>query len=214
MAWAANETDGDPRSRAAYGPAPDGWEGEGRIGPRGPRGRGGRFGPPGFGMGPGFGGGRGPMGRGGRGRGRARRGDVRAAVLALLAERPMHGYEMIQELGERTGGVWTPSPGSVYPTLTLLEEEGLVTAEEVEGKRRFTLTDAGRSEFESREGAPPWETLGADPEVFALREVLGSTMAAVQQVFRAGTPAQQAKAVDLLTETRRKLYEILAADES
>ncbi len=195
------------QQRAARGPMPDGWMG--REGGRGPRGRGGRFGPPGFGAG--FGGGLGPRGRG---RGRARRGDVRAAILALLAERPMHGYEMIQELGERTEGAWTPSPGSVYPTLTMLEEEGLVSAEEADGKRCFTLTDEGRSVAEAREGAPPWEGLGVDPAAFALRDTVGSTMAAVQQVFRAGTPAQQARAVDLLIETRRKLYEILAADEA
>lgn len=83
----------------------------------------GPFGPP-FGGGP-FGGGRG--GRGG-GRGRARRGDVRASILALLKDRPMHGYEMIQEIGERSGGAWKPSPGSVYPTLQLLEDEGLITS--------------------------------------------------------------------------------------
>src|SRR4030095_16003427 len=79
----------------------------------------------------------------GRGRG-ARRGDVRAAILALLAERPMHGYEMIQERQQRTGGVWRPSPGSVYPTLQMLEEEGLITGEQAEGRRRFSLTEAGR----------------------------------------------------------------------
>ncbi len=159
------------------------------------------------------------MGRGGRGGrrggpGRARRGDVRVALLALLAERPMHGYEMIQELGERTGGAWQPSPGSVYPTLTLLEEEGLVVGQEVEGKRRFDLTDAGREAVTGREGAPPWEqfTDGEDPEVQQLRDVLGGTMGAVKQVFRAGSPAQQAKAVEILSETRRRLYEVLASE--
>jgi len=85
-------------------------------------------------------------GRGGRGRGRRNRGDVRAALLALLNERPMHGYEMIQELDDRTGGIWRPSPGSVYPTLQLLEDEGLITSETSEGRKRFTLTDAGREE--------------------------------------------------------------------
>ena len=121
---------------------------------------------------------------------------------------------MIQELGERTGGAWTPSPGSVYPTLTLLEEEGFVTGEDVDGKRRFVLTDAGREAAASREGAPPWEQMVADvgPEATELRDVLGTTMSAVKQVFRAGTPAQQAKAVEILTETRRKLYEVLAAE--
>ena len=87
---------------------------------------------------------RGP--RYGRGRGgpRARRGDVRAAVLALLAERPMHGYEMIKEIEERTDGAWTPSAGSIYPTLQMLEDEGLIRGEESDGKRRFTLTEDGR----------------------------------------------------------------------
>jgi DNA-binding PadR family transcriptional regulator len=135
--------------------------------------------------------------------------------LALLAEKPMHGYEMIQELDERTGGAWKPSPGSVYPTLTMLEEEGLVTAVEADGKRRYTLTDTGTEAVENREGPAPWEQVvsGANPAVFELKDVLGSTMAAVTQVFRAGTPAQQAKAVEILTDTRRRIYEVLASDE-
>lgn len=159
---------------------------------------------------------RGPRGgRGGRGGGRARRGDVRAAILALLAEKPMHGYEMIQELDERTGGAWKPSPGSVYPTLTMLEEEGLVTAVEADGKRRFTLTEEGTEAVAGREGPAPWEQVvsDADPAVFQLKDVLGSTMAAVTQVFRAGTPAQQAKAAEILTDTRRRLYEVLASED-
>jgi DNA-binding PadR family transcriptional regulator len=80
----------------------------------------------------------------GRGGPRARRGDVRAAMLALLGDRPMHGYEMIQEIEERTGGAWSPSAGSIYPTLQLLEDEGLIEGTESDGKRRFTLTDSGR----------------------------------------------------------------------
>src|SRR5881275_2840711 len=115
-------------------------------GPRGgwQRGPWGGFGP----WGPPFG------GRGGGGP-RVRRGNVRAAVLALLTERPMHGYEMIQELEARTKGVWRPSAGSIYPTLQQLEDEGLVTVEESDGKRRFSLTDAGRAEAD-RLGRPPW----------------------------------------------------------
>ena len=81
---------------------------------------------------------------GGRGRHRVRRGDVRSAILALLDDRPMHGYEMITELDERTGGRWRPSAGSIYPTLQLLEDEGLVTAEEVEGRKVYSLTDSGK----------------------------------------------------------------------
>ena len=98
-------------------------------------------------------------GRGhGRGRHRVRRGDVRSAILALLDDRPMHGYEMIQELEERTGGRWTPSAGSIYPTLQLLEDEGLVTPEEVEGRKVYSLTDAGKEAAPERtEGELPWE---------------------------------------------------------
>ena len=100
----------------------------------------------------------------GRGRGgpRARRGDIRAAALALLAERPMHGYEMIKEIEERTDGAWTPSAGSIYPTLQMLEDEGLISGQEIEGKRRFTLTDSGRAEQESRAGEQtPWDAVRA-----------------------------------------------------
>ena len=98
-------------------------------------------------------------GRGyGRGRHRVRRGDVRSAILALLDDRPMHGYEMITELEERTGGRWRPSAGSIYPTLQLLEDEGLVTAEEVEGRKVYSLTEAGQKAVPERtEGQRPWE---------------------------------------------------------
>ncbi|HEX7131447.1 MAG TPA: PadR family transcriptional regulator [Iamia sp.] len=174
------------------------------------RGRGGR-GPGRFGGGPGgFGG---PPFRGGHRR--ARRGDVRAAILALLTERPMHGYEIIGELEQRTEGAWRPSPGSVYPTLQMMEEEGLVVAEETDGKRRFGLTDAGKTEAETREGPTPWEALLVDSgdEALNLREAMGSTMQALKQIFRVGTPTQQAKAVEILTDTRRRLYEILATDD-
>ena len=96
--------------------------------------------------------------RGGHGRHRVRRGDVRSAILALLDDRSMHGYEMIQELEERTGGRWRPSAGSIYPTLQLLEDEGLVSAEEADGKRVYSLTDAGREAAPERtEGSRPWE---------------------------------------------------------
>src|SRR3954454_4590630 len=117
---------------------------------------------------------RGP--RYGRGRGgrRARRGDVRAAALALLDERPMHGYEMIQELEERTDGVWRPSPGAIYPALQLLEDEGLVTADAEAGKRLFSLTETGREEAAKAGDRKPWDevTAGIDPSQFKLRDAL------------------------------------------
>ena len=126
----------------------------------------------------------------------------------------MHGYEIIGELDQRTEGAWRPSPGSVYPTLQMMEEEGLLVAEETDGKRRFGLTDAGKAEAEAEEGPTPWEALLADSgdEATNLRDAMGTTIQALKQVFRVGTPAQQAKAVEILVDTRRRLYEVLAAD--
>ena len=160
--------------------------------------------------------GRGPgRGRHGGGR-RGRRGDVRAAVLALLAETPMHGYEMIQELDSRTGGLWRPSPGSVYPTLQLLEDEGLIVSEESEGRKRFTLTDSGREAAAKATERPPWVTY-ADPDAVTqandLREAVGGIMNALREVGVAGSEAQQAQALDVLKDTKRKLYAILASDD-
>ena len=149
--------------------------------------------------------------RGGPGR-RARRGDVRAAALALLSERPMHGYEMIQELEERTDGVWRPSPGAVYPALQLLEDQGLVVADAEAGKRLFSLTDAGREEAAKLGDRKPWDdvTAGIDPSQVRLRDALGPIAVAARQVAIDGTPAQQTAAAEILMETRRKLYALLA----
>jgi DNA-binding PadR family transcriptional regulator len=164
----------------------------------------------GFGFGPGFG----PGGRGGhrgRGRGRGRRGDVRAAILALLTERPMHGYEMIQEIGERSNGLWRPSPGSVYPTLQLLVDEGLISAAESGGsKKLFELTDEGR-EAATKTQTPPWEEIaeGADPHVVNLRTALGQFAAAVFQGAHAATPDQQARILDIVNKARRDVYGVL-----
>jgi DNA-binding PadR family transcriptional regulator len=140
---------------------------------------------------------------------------VRAAILALLTERPMHGYEMIQELDARTSGVWHPSPGSVYPTLQMFEEQGLVEGQDVEGRRLFSLTETGRAEAERlRSPRAPWEHIadGIDPLAFSLREVGGGVLAAARQVLQVGTDAQKAQAMELLTETRRRLYAILAEE--
>jgi DNA-binding PadR family transcriptional regulator len=126
----------------------------------------------------------------------------------------MHGYEIIQELAERSAGVWRPSPGSVYPTLQMLEDEDLIRGEESGGKRRFTLTDAGRVEADARTAPPPWEqaTEGVDPGAMALRDSLMQTASAVRQVALAGTPEQQTKAAEVLAEARRKLYAMLAEE--
>ena len=142
---------------------------------------------------------------------RARRGDVRSAILTLLGEKPMHGYEMIQELEDRTGGRWRPSAGSIYPTLQLLEDEGLVRAEEVEGKRVFDLTDAGGERLAERgESAPPWERSGDRTLYQQLGNEIGSVASAASQVLRAGDEAQLKQALEAMTETRKRLYKLLA----
>jgi DNA-binding PadR family transcriptional regulator len=150
----------------------------------------------------------------GRARGgpRARRGDIRAAVLALLAERPMHGYEMIKELEERTAGAWVPSAGSIYPALQLLEDEGLIKGSESEGRRQFDLTDAGRKENEAREGDAPWEavTAGYDPEFLRVRRSMMQLRAAATQAVQTTDSDQMRQLRELLDETRRRIYGILA----
>ena len=149
--------------------------------------------------------------RGQRGH-RARRGDVRSAVLSLLSDRPMHGYEMIQELEERSGGRWRPSAGSIYPTLQLMEDEGLVRSEQVEGKKVFSLTDAGTEALAERgEAKPPWEEGGADRSLYAqFSQELRSLHNAAAQVARAGDGEQLKQTVEVLTETRKRLYKLLA----
>jgi DNA-binding PadR family transcriptional regulator len=138
---------------------------------------------------------------------------VRAAILALLAERPMHGYEMIQELEARTNGIWRPSAGSIYPTLQLLEEEGLVSGEESDGKRRFSLTDAGRAEAEAQD-RPPWEevTDGGEGHASSLRDSAFQLGAAIVQVVRTGSEDQIAKTRDILNDARRRIYLALGED--
>jgi DNA-binding PadR family transcriptional regulator len=150
---------------------------------------------------------------GGRGP-RAGRGDVRAAILALLSEGPMHGYQIISELSERTGGVWQPSPGSIYPQLQLLQDEGLVTPAEQEGRRVFTLTDAGREEAAKAEGPKPWEAVAGegDTELVELRDLVMGVLAAARQVAQTGAPAQVEVAKDVLRDARKRLYGILAED--
>jgi DNA-binding PadR family transcriptional regulator len=177
------------------------------------------FGGPGFGPGfggPGFGrGGRGGPRGGGRGRGRGRRGDVRAAILLLLVERPMHGYEMIQEIAERTQDLWKPSPGSVYPTLQLLVDEDLIKGTESDGsKKLFELTDAGREAAEKIE-TPPWEEITEDagPGHANLRGAVGQLMGAVAQSAHAASAEQQQRIVDIVNNARREIYGILGETE-
>jgi DNA-binding PadR family transcriptional regulator len=184
----------------------------------------GAFAGPGFPAGAGFPGpemhGFGPWMREPRGmRGpRARRGNVRAAALALLAEQPMNGYQIIQEIGERSGGVWRPSPGSIYPALQQLEDEGLIIAEAGEGGRRaYQLTDEGRAYVAEHpdELRAPWDVVAgnAGGAAVEMRRLIGQVAMAAFQVVSAGTEAQAGQARQLLTETRKALYRILAADD-
>jgi DNA-binding PadR family transcriptional regulator len=183
------------------------------------RGRG-RHRPRGFGRGPGsgdfpFGGsgpGRAPFGRG-RGR-KARRGDIRTAALLLLAEEPRNGYQIMQEVEERSDGVWRPSPGSVYPALQQLEDEGLIRSGEIDGRKLFQLTDAGRDYVKERgEDKPaPWEQMSGDvsDQARELGSVIREVSFAFVQVMRTGSEAQLAEARKVLTQVRRDLYRILA----
>ena len=192
-----------PDVRRAFGPwgrgfgdFPPGWGPGGPGRPRGPW--------PGPGEPPGP--------RHGRGRGRrGRRGDVRAAILALLAEQPRHGYEIISEIAERSGGFWRPSPGSIYPTLQLMADEGLVISRDEGGKKLFELTDAGRAAAEAQDTTPPWEQIAqdVDPTEVNLRKAGATLAAAAIQVSQAGTPSQKKRAVEVLNEARRSLYGIL-----
>jgi DNA-binding PadR family transcriptional regulator len=124
----------------------------------------------------------------------------------------MHGYEMIQELDQRTGGVWRPSPGSVYPTLQLLEDEGLIASQESEGRKAYSLTDKGREEAGKAAEHAPWMEFSEDAVSSAhdAREALAGVMAALRQIRCGRDPQQRNRAVEVLNETRRKLYAILA----
>ena len=186
------------RMRGGPGPGPGAWGG----GPFEFGMRGGPFGPPRFG-------GRGP---------RVRRGDVRAAILDLLAEgQPWNGYQIIQEIGARTQGVWRPSAGSVYPALQQLEDEALIRAEAGEDRRRmYTLSEEGRAYVEEHadELKASWDAVTGsvnDTEV-QLRHTIHQVMVAVSQVAQAGSAAQVQQAGKILADTRRALYRILATD--
>jgi DNA-binding PadR family transcriptional regulator len=186
------------------------------------RGRGGgrarhRHRDPGFGPWAGFGGF--PFGGGGFGgpfgRGRkARRGDIRTAALLLLAEEPRNGYQIMQEVEERSEGVWRPSPGSVYPALQQLEDEGLIRSEEIEGRKLYVITDAGRAQLEKRdEHEPaPWEQMSGDvsDQAYELATLIREVASAFTQVMRSGSETQLKRAREVLIGARRDLYRILA----
>lgn len=148
-----------------------------------------------------------------RGSGRMGRGDIRTAILAALAEEPMHGYQIIQAISKRTHGAWKPSPGSIYPTLQLLADEGLISGEQVGERKVYSLTVAGKEAAAETEGPMPWDPRhGMDPNRAALPKSGAKLAQAAAQVMQNGTPEQRERAVALLDETRRKLYAMLAED--
>ncbi len=144
---------------------------------------------------------------------RARRGDARTAILLLLAEEPRNGYGLMQEIEDRSEGAWRPSPGSVYPLLSQLEDEGLIRGEEHDGRKVLELTDEGRAAIADRGDRPaPWEEFseGVDDDVRALVDVSRQAAAAVGQMVQVASREQLVAAKDILEETRRKLYGLLA----
>ncbi|MBO9523374.1 MAG: PadR family transcriptional regulator [Nocardioidaceae bacterium] len=155
-----------------------------------------------------------PGGRGSR-RARVRRGDVRGAILDVLATatEPLNGYQVIQQIAERSNGAWKPSPGSVYPTVAQLVDEGLVE-DAPTGRKTLQLTETGRAYVaeHAEELAAIWATFDEEgPEDAAdFRQVIQQTVAAIVQIASTGTPAQRDRAVEILAETRRKLYGLLA----
>ncbi|GAA1940030.1 PadR family transcriptional regulator [Nocardioides marmoribigeumensis] len=160
-------------------------------------------------------------GQSAKGAPKVRRGDVRSAILDVLSGEPMNGYQVIQQIAERSNGLWKPSPGSVYPTIQQLEDEGLVEGTSPEGRRLLQLTAAGRVYVEERaeELAETWRPFDeaqqptSGGEAGDLKPVIGQVMGAVWQVITTGTRQQQAEAAEILSETRRRLYTLLADGE-
>ena len=162
------------------------------------------------GLGPAFG--RDPR-RGGRRQPRVRRGHTQAAVLNLLAEQEMHGYQIITELAERSGGVWRPGAGSIYPTLRSLEDHGLVIGRDEGDKRVFQLTEAGRRAAAALDAAP-WQDFAEAAGTVKLRNATQTLISALAQLESIGTEAQLARAVDVLNAARKSVYLMLAEEES
>ncbi len=169
-----------------------------------------KFGPHGPGFGRGHGHGRGPWSR-------ARRGDVRSAILLVLADEPMHGYQIMQRLEEKSGGAWRPSPGSVYPTLQLLEDQGIIKGEDADGRRVFSLTEGGAeaaAALKERLGDSPFGAEGGEQDPrFALRQAVFSLGGAVKQVAMTGSAEDVQKALEILRDARKSVYALLADAE-
>lgn len=145
---------------------------------------------------------------------RAKKGKVAAAVMALLKEHDMHGYQVIQELTERSGGAWSPSPGSIYPALQSLEKHGMVTSIENEDRRVFSLTELGRKHAEILPDDAPWQEAAKDSErTRGMQDAFHGLSAAVAQVGRAGDDDQIEKTARILVDARKRIYLALAGEE-
>lgn len=163
-----------------------------------------------------------PWGRGGhrdgfgpsrRGPSRARRGDIQVAILNLLTEQSMHGYQIIQEISSRSGGAWTPGAGSVYPTLQAMEDQDLVISEQTGSKRVYSLTESGKALAESSEEQAPWDQIAeSSAPMLELRQAMGTLHMAVMQLEQAASEEQIAKAVLIIDGARKAIYLILASD--
>ncbi|MGI8521851.1 MAG: PadR family transcriptional regulator [Nocardioides sp.] len=152
---------------------------------------------------------------------RVRRGDVRAAILDVLATEPMNGYQIIQQIAERSGGAWRPSPGSVYPTIQQLEDEGLIESDDAAGRRTLRLSETGQAYVAEHpdELAEVWAPFdrgsarraeGGGTDYASLKPEIGQVMNAVWQIITTGSDQQRRDAIGVLIETRRQLYNILA----
>jgi DNA-binding PadR family transcriptional regulator len=151
--------------------------------------------------------------RGGWGGGRRmRRGDIRRAILSALRASPAHGYEVMRRLEEMSGGLWSPSPGSIYPHLQMLEDEGMVRSAERDGTRTFTLTEHGAAEA-ARNIALPWESKDeGDDEIRSLRLAVTQLMNAARQLSAAGEYAQLERGIEVIQKARKEIYQILSED--
>ena len=142
---------------------------------------------------------------------------MRTAVLLLLLDRPMHGYEMIQQIRERSNEAWSPSPGAIYPTIQLLTDEGLITSSDADGKKVSTLTETGRVAAEALAAgtSAPWDDASSavGDHANSLRQAVFQLMQAIRQIGMAGTEAQRQRTTQLLDETRKKIYAMLASDD-
>jgi len=140
------------------------------------------------------------------------RGDIRAAILHLLGESPMHGYQLMQEIEERSGGMWQPSPGSIYPNLAQLTDQGLITSTQEGSKNIFSLTDEGAANLEERTDPPPWERFAEDAASGG-RGLKGAMMqlgAAAQQVRHTGSAEQREATIEIIDNARKAVYRLLA----